>query len=121
MTIFNRIKETATKKGLSIERVADMATESGVKVSKSAIYDWKIHEPNPDKIKAVSDVLNVPVDYLLGNNDNPTPPTRRFVESGLSRADKLEDVTSVGADMSDAELEKVLDYMGLLKNARQED
>ena len=73
MTIFNNIKKTATSRGLSIEKVADLATKSGVKVSKSAIYDWDKHEPNPNKIKAVAEVLNVSTNYLLGNTDEMIP------------------------------------------------
>ncbi|GAK30394.1 phage transcriptional regulator [Weissella oryzae SG25] len=116
MTLFERIKETAKKQGISI---TELSSNAGL--GEKTIYKWKTQEPKVETLKKVAKELNVSVDYLLGNTDDPQPTSRRFVESGLSRADdKLNDITATGADMSDTELKKVLDYMGLIKDARKE-
>lgn len=64
MTIFERTKELAKKRGLSLQETAKSA-EIGI----NSIYSWKDKKPSVDRIKAVADVLGVSVDYLLGNTD----------------------------------------------------
>lgn len=68
MALFERIKLIAKKRGLSLVSVNDMA-----KLGKNAIYKWKTQTPNSDALSAVADVLNVSVDYLLGNTDEMMP------------------------------------------------
>ncbi|MFL2019339.1 helix-turn-helix domain-containing protein [Weissella hellenica] len=65
MSLFENTKNTAKLRGLSLQRTAEL---SGL--SKNAIYNWKTIEPSPVSLKAVADVLNVSVDYLLGNTDD---------------------------------------------------
>lgn len=65
MTIFERTKEIAKTRGLSLQ---DVATAAGIGIN--SIYGWKNKKPSIDRIKAVADVLNVSVDYLLGNTDD---------------------------------------------------
>ncbi|QEA34798.1 helix-turn-helix domain-containing protein [Weissella soli] len=65
MTIFERTKEIAKKRGLSLQ---DTATAAGIGIN--SIYGWKNKKPSIDRIKAVADVLGVSVDYLLGNTDD---------------------------------------------------
>ncbi|MGX6988544.1 hypothetical protein C5L23_000349 [Leuconostoc fallax] len=69
MTLLSRTKDTAKKRGLSIEKLAKQ-----VGISKSGIYQWDIHEPKPSTIQKVADVLNVSTDYLLGRTDEMTMP-----------------------------------------------
>ena len=64
MTLFERTKETASNRGLSIQQVAKKA---GLGIN--SIYRWKERNPTTSNIKAVADVLGVSVDYLLGNTD----------------------------------------------------
>ncbi|MDY2511638.1 helix-turn-helix domain-containing protein [Weissella confusa] len=64
MTIFERTKEIAKKRGLSLQETAKSA---GIGIN--SIYSWKDKKPSVDRIKAVADVLGVSVDYLLGNTD----------------------------------------------------
>ena len=64
MTLFERTKETASNRGLSIQQVAKQA---GLGIN--SIYRWKERNPTTSNIKAVADVLGVSVDYLLGNTD----------------------------------------------------
>ena len=64
MTLFERIKETAKERGISLTA---LSVESGL--GEKTIYKWKDKEPSANRIKAVADVLGVSVDYLLGNTD----------------------------------------------------
>ena len=64
MTLFERIKETAKERGISLTA---LSVESGL--GDKTIYKWKDKEPSANRIKAVADTLGVSVDYLLGNTD----------------------------------------------------
>lgn len=67
MTTFERIKQTAKQRGLTLNQLNDKA-----QMKNNVIYSWKTKTPSSDKLKAVADVLGVSVDYLLGNTDEPT-------------------------------------------------
>ena len=64
MTLFERTKEISKKRGMSLQ---DAAKSAGIGIN--SIYQWKKQTPSVDRIKLVADVLNVSVDYLLGNTD----------------------------------------------------
>ncbi|MDT7038790.1 XRE family transcriptional regulator [Lactiplantibacillus pentosus] len=45
------------------------------------MYSWKVKEPSINNLKAVADVLNVSVDYLLGKtDDNSTSKKPKHVD-----------------------------------------
>lgn len=69
MTTFERIKKISRDKGWSLQNVA---TKAGL--GTNSIYKWKEQTPKLDKLKQVADVLDVSVDYLLGEEDNPKAP-----------------------------------------------
>lgn len=67
--LFDRVKETADRQGLSLTQ---LATQAGI--GKNAIYTWKPSKqykngvkPRTEALQAVADVLGVSVDYLLEN------------------------------------------------------
>jgi transcriptional regulator with XRE-family HTH domain len=68
MTLFERIKITAKKQGLSLQDTALKAS-----LSINTIYGWKTKTPSSESIQAVADALHVTTDYLLGNTDDPAP------------------------------------------------
>jgi transcriptional regulator with XRE-family HTH domain len=68
MTVVERIKEIAKKRGWNLKTTAIKAG-----LGENTIYGWKNFTPASDKLQAVADVLNVSVDYLLGNTDSPSP------------------------------------------------
>lgn len=72
MTLFDRIKETAQKRGYSI---AEVERKAGV--STNYMYQWKKRKPNPETLESVAKVLNVSVEYLLGKNDTPEWATEK--------------------------------------------
>ena len=71
MTMFDRIKEISKKRGLTL---AQLNEKVGFK--QNVIYSWKTKTPSVDKVKAVADVLNVSVDYLLGNTEKSSASTK---------------------------------------------
>ncbi|MCB6840926.1 helix-turn-helix domain-containing protein [Weissella viridescens] len=68
MTLFERTKETAKQRGMSLKSLNDQAN-----LGKNAIYSWKTSKPGMSALQAVADVLGVSVDYLLGNTDEMHP------------------------------------------------
>ena len=64
MTVFERIKETAKRKGLSLVELNDKAG-----LGKNSIYTWKRVKPGAASLDKVAKVLGVTTDYLLGNDD----------------------------------------------------
>ena len=91
MTLFERIKETAKERGISLTA---LSVESGL--GEKTIYKWKDKEPSASRIKAVADTLGVSVDYLLGNTDEMHPA----------------DMHSNKKDDMPVDLEEVLDKLG---------
>lgn len=69
MIAFERIKELAKKKKLSLVEVNDKAG-----LGTRSIYHWKDKMPNNNNLAAVAKVLGTTVDYLSGLTDNPDIP-----------------------------------------------
>lgn len=63
---FDRIKELAQKKGLSINLL-----EEKLGYSRNTIYNLKNSKPSTERISEIADYFNVSTDYLLGRTDNP--------------------------------------------------
>lgn len=80
MTVFERIKKTAADRGLTLTQVSAKAG-----LGEKTIYKWKYNDPSAPRLQAVADVLNVSVDYLLGNTDDPSPASK----SDLDIADQV--------------------------------
>lgn len=61
MTIRDRIRELANKRGMSLPDV-----ESALGFGNGTIVKWDKASPNTEKLKAVADYFNVSLDYLTG-------------------------------------------------------
>lgn len=70
MIAFERIKELAKQKKLSLIEVNDKAG-----LGTRTIYHWKDKMPNNNNLAAVAKVLGTTVDYLSGLTDDPSLPT----------------------------------------------
>jgi len=64
MTLFDRTKEVANIRKLSIAEVENKAG-----LSEKSVYNWKRSNPKAENLEKVADVLNVSTDYLLGRTD----------------------------------------------------
>lgn len=70
MTVLDRIKETAKKRGLPMYKVAEKAG-----VSRNNIYKWNKIVPNAESIKKVANALNVTPGYLLDDESDDNKKT----------------------------------------------
>ena len=61
--VFDKIMELCEEKGISQRELGRMAN-----ISLGTISKWKTRIPRTDKLQDVADVLNVDVNYLLGNS-----------------------------------------------------
>lgn len=65
--IYERVRELAKKRGLSLQTVAEKA---GIGIN--SIYRWRHATPKLDTVEKVAHALNVSSDYLLtGNQSQP--------------------------------------------------
>lgn len=73
MTTFERIRELAKKRGLTLKQVAVKAG-----LSENAIYRYNQGiEPKLPTLKAIADVLHVSPDYLTGDSDDYSEITHK--------------------------------------------
>lgn len=64
MTLLERTKQTAKKRGLSLTEVAIKAG-----LAEKSIYSWDRSNPKSDNLEKVASVLNVSTDYLLERSE----------------------------------------------------
>ncbi|QWQ33154.1 helix-turn-helix domain-containing protein [Limosilactobacillus fermentum] len=105
MTTFERIRELAKKRGLTLKQVAIKAG-----LSENAIYRYNQGiEPKLPTLMAIADVLGVSVNYLLGKDDTPEWATEKDT---LDLEDFLDGNLKVnmaygGKDLTDEEIERL--------------
>ena len=63
---FEKIKELAKRRGISLQRVAE-----DLGFSVNYLYTLKEKKPKSDRLQEIADYFNVSTDYLLGRTDNP--------------------------------------------------
>ena len=64
---FEKIKELAKRRGISLQKVAE-----DLGFSVNYLYTLKEKTPKSDRLQEIADYFNVSTDYLLGRTDNPT-------------------------------------------------
>lgn len=103
MTIFDKTKEIASMRVMSLQ---DVAKKAGL--GTNSIYTWKTREPSVTRLQAVADVLDVSVDYLLGKNKTPEWANEKYtndLEKFLS--DNEGSMTYGGKNLTNEEKEQV--------------
>jgi len=103
MTIFERTKNIANMRKLSLaelERKAGLGTKS--------IYAWQRNNPTVDNLQKVADVLNVSVDYLLGNTDD-MHSVHQSTEETAEELLKSSIMAFQGANVSEERAEQIAD------------
>ena len=63
---FEKVRELARKKGLSLNQV-----EEKLGYSKNTLYSLKRQKVSSERLLEIADYFNVSTDYLLGPTDNP--------------------------------------------------
>ncbi len=66
MTITDRIRALARERGLSLT-----ALEQTLGLGNGTVSRWSTSSPTAEKLGRIAQYLDVSVDYLLGNTDNP--------------------------------------------------
>ncbi|OPD57634.1 helix-turn-helix domain-containing protein [Bacillus anthracis] len=64
MSIFQRVKDLATDRGLSIAEL-----ERKLNFSPNTLYKLKSQKPSIDRIEAIAKYFDVSTDYILGRTD----------------------------------------------------
>lgn len=81
MTLFERTKQLATERGLTLRQVEKQAG-----LGEKSIYSWKKYTPRGSNLQKVADVLGVSVDHLLGNTDEKRPSLNEMDNKQLRNA-----------------------------------
>lgn len=122
MTLFERTKETAKIRGLSLY---SLEKQSGL--SENALYSWRKSSPKSENLQKVADVLHVSTDYLLGRTDEMNPTVSNGKNENhpqLRRIARRSDVLDAANDMTELNEEEV-DSIGkmitLLLNKKKND
>ena len=63
---FEKVRELAKKRGLSLNQV-----EEKLGYSKNTLYSLKRQKVSSERLQEIADYFNVSTDYLLGRTDNP--------------------------------------------------
>ena len=109
---FEKVRELARKKGLSLNQV-----EEKLGYSKNTLYSLKRQKVSSERLQEIADYFNVSTDYLLGRTDNPaiakdtvTTPDGRIVDlSNLRERVVLFD----GKPLSDDDVDKIAQIIKL--------
>lgn len=100
MTTFDRVKNLAAKKGISLTKLAEV-----IDISSHSLYKWKTSTPSADKLEKVADYFNVSVDYLLGRTESPEIKIDKDIETIAAH------VADKERKLSKEELENIKDYI----------
>jgi len=79
---FEKVRELARKKGLSLNQV-----EEKLGYSKNTLYSLKRQKVSSERLQEIADYFNVSTDYLLGRTDNPKIATDDNVSAPLDLRD----------------------------------
>lgn len=79
MTVFERIKELATKRGESLQTVAE---KNGF--SSNLFYRWKKFDPKGKDLAKIADYFHTTTDYLLGRTEDPDLPNAKRKSTDLA-------------------------------------
>lgn len=111
MTLFERTKEIASKRGMSLQEVAKKAN-----LGVNSIYRWKERNPTTSNITKVADVLGVSVDYLLGNTDDmhANKKSDNVINLDEALSDKGVVMEFQGKELSDKAKRGILEILNLI-------
>lgn len=111
LNTLHKIMDLMWKKGIS---EANLCNAAGI--NKSAVTDWKKGKTKSyiKHIDKIAEVLGVTKEYLLDDNSEKTAP----VEQSLT--DKQGQVLSLAKNLSDEDMQKLIDYAELLTKAKNQ-
>lgn len=107
----NRISQARKAAGLSQKYVA-----MALGVSGPSVCNWESGktQPTPENLRALADLCNVSVDYLLGRDVSASikndPPSEREVDDVIA---------ALASDLTQDEMQRVCDFVAGLIAARR--
>lgn len=108
-TFGERLKYLRTRHGLSQTTMAAILSSiSDVKISRSTVGMWESGQrmPSRESLEALSDHFNVPMDYLLGREDDPT-------SSGLPSFPEISEIAQASRFMTEDQRDLLLRWAKL--------
>lgn len=113
MTIFERVKEVADLRKISLQTLAEKSN-----MGINSIYGWKTKTPSIDKISSVADVLNVSTDYLLGRtNDMNLPVSEKVKQADIDDSDLL--LAFDGKDIDEEDKKAIIELLKFRRYQKQ--
>lgn len=100
MDLYEKIKELASAKNISISRL-----EEELGFANASLKRWRSSNPGADKLAKVADYFHVSVDYLLGREEQSAP---QFSPELLDAIDNAEGFSGQPLDDHDKEIIKGL-------------
>ena len=85
MDLYEKIKELAAQKNVSISRL-----EEELGFSNASLKRWKNSNPGADKLTKVADYFHVSVDYLLGREEKSEKQFSPELEEAIDHAEAFE-------------------------------
>ena len=116
--IFDRIKETANKRGLPLTEVSQRAG-----IGKTSIYHWQRMRPTAENLQKVADVLGVTTDYLLGQSVSEEKSSTQPADHQPKKYQDLDDKNTVmlygGQVLTDDELAVIKSVLTAYRNEKR--
>lgn len=101
---FEKIKELSKKRGLSLNQL-----EEKLGYSRNTLYSLKRQNVSTKRLQEIADYLEVSVDYLLGNTENPTIASNdQSGQTALNVEDMASNVMMFGGRELTEEKKKVI-------------
>lgn len=112
MTLKDRVKELAKKKGISLP-----VLESELGFGNSTIVKWDKSTPNADKLNAVAQYFGVTMDYLLNGTEKNvfTSKDEKEISDILSATEQLLKQDGLMFDGDPASLEAIESILSAMK------
>ena len=76
-----RIKALRKSKGITMKKLGELI---GVAESTVSLYENGKRQPDYSTLLKLSEIFNVTVDYILGNDSSPTPSKKGIKKRGQS-------------------------------------
>lgn len=100
---FEKVRELARKKGLSLNQV-----EEKLGYSKNTLYSLKRQKVSSERLQEIADYFNVSTDYLLGRTDNPAIAKDTVTKTEIDlKKDAAESFFYDGHELNDEDLDLI--------------
>lgn len=109
ITFGDRLRELRKGRGWSMDEVSEKLS-----ITKSSIsgYEQNDRLPPPEKIVAFAKLFNVSADYLLGQTDDPTPPSK--LSDAKTYLNGIRTISWDGIPLTQSDLQLAKDFFDML-------